>query len=391
MEPLDYPRYLKLVEENRKRVEKASEFKEPDRVPVNIGVGGPYYAEVFGYNFAEYYNNLTVMLDVQIKGIKWRLNWLGDDLATIGVQFDQGVIAEGIVFDCKVEMPDERSPLRSPWTIPKIKSLEDIDNLEVPDPRGHKGINAYYDRLKEFKELVRKNYGDLPVSGILQIHPPVSAAGSLMGPERLYSWLYKHPNEMHRFFKKLEETFKVLQDYYYEVSGEEPGRLGLADDHSGYLSRSMYERFTMPYNTRLYEFYGAKYRSLHMDSHMDHVTDILLTTYKINEADVGVENDIRIISEAFRGRVFFNGNANWRSLLKSFQDIEAEVEKCIYYAAPGGGYVFDNGGETYSGIPPEMLKYEVEYAKKVGKYPIRRDRFKHLDKIIKNTADTSML
>lgn len=54
----------------------------------------------------------------------------------------------------------------------------------------------------------------------------------------------------------------------------------------------------------------------------------------------------------------------------------------MYYAAPGGGYIFDNGGETYTGVPPEKLKYEVEYAKKVGRYPIRKDNFRHLDKFL---------
>jgi len=137
----------------------------------------------------------------------------------------------------------------------------------------------------------------------------------------------------------------------------------------------------MPYNLRLYERFGKRYRSLHMDSHMDHITDILRDAYRINYADVGVENDIRKIAEAFKGKVVFKGNANWRVLIRNYELIEIEVEKCIYYAAPGGGYIFDNGGETYAGVPPDRLKYEVEYAKKVGRYPIREENFKHLNKI----------
>ncbi|MBO3768025.1 MAG: uroporphyrinogen decarboxylase family protein [Thermoproteota archaeon] len=383
MEPFNYYYYIRLAEENRKRIEKVSKFEEPDRVPIVIGVGGPYYAKLFGYTFAEYYNNLEVMLDTQIRGIKWRFNWLKDDITHIGISLDLGSISEGIVFNCKIDMPCKENPWKSPWTIPCIKSLEDIDKLEVPDPYSHKGIKEYYSKLEKLKELVKRNYGDLPVGGMLQIHPPVSAAGSLMGPERLYTWLYKYPNEMHKLFKKLEETFKVLQDYYYSMTKANVGNLGLADDHSGYLSRKMYEKFTMPYNLHLYELYGTRYRSLHMDSHMDHIADILVNVYKINEVDVGVENDIRSIANVFKGKVLFNGNANWRVLLKdSFEEIELEVERCIYYAAPGGGYIFDNGGETYVGIPPDRLKYEVEYAKKVGKYPIKKEKFRHLNKFL---------
>jgi len=384
VEPLNLNHYMKLIEENRKRLEKVKEFDEPDRVPIIISLGGPYYAKIFGYTLADYYNNLGVMLDVQIKGIKWRLRWLKDDMVSIGVWLDIGSTAEGIVFNCNIVMPDEKNPWQSPWIVPCIKTLEDIDNLEIPDPHTHKGIKAYYEKLERYKKLVKENYGNLPIGGRLQIHPPISAAGSLMGPERLYTWIYKYPNEMHKLFRKLERTFILLQEFYYEITGAEPSGLGLADDHAGYLSRRSYEEFVVPYNSRLYDLFGKRYRALHMDSHMDHITDILVNTYRLNEADVGVENDIRIISSAFKGKIIFKGNANWRVLLSnSHEKIEFEVEKCIYYAAPGGGYIFDNGGETYTGVPPEQLKYEVEYAKKVGKYPLRKENFKHLDKVLK--------
>ncbi len=382
MEPFNYPHYSRIAEENRRRIEEAFEFREPDRVPVVIGLGGAYYAKLFGYTLADYYGDLGVMLDAQIKGIKWRLMWLKDDFADIRVWLDIGSIAEGIVFDCRIERPDREDPWKSPWIIPCIEKLEDIDRLEVPDPSSHRGIREYYEMLEKFRRLVRENYGKIRVGGILQIHPPVSAAGSLMGPRRLYTWLYRYPQEMHRLLRKLEETYKILQEYYYEVTGAEPGSIGLADDYSGYLNRRMYEKFTMPYNLSLYNRYGFKRRSLHMDSHMDHITDIITEIYRINDVDVGVENDIRAIAEAFRGKTVFNGNADWRVLLEGgMERIELEVERCIYHAAPGGGYIFDNGGETYIGVPPENLKYEVEYAKKVGRYPIKRDRFKHLDRL----------
>ncbi len=338
MEPFDPARFSKQIEESRKRLEKVAEFEEPDRVPVIISLGGPYYAKLFGYTFAEYYGDLAVMLNTQVKGIKWRMSWLKDDFVSVGVHLDIGSTAEGIVFNCRVEWPSSEKPWQSPWIIPCIKTLEDIDRLEVPDPRSHRGVREYYEKLEKFKKLVRENYGQLPVGGMLQIHPPVSAAGSLMGPGRLYSWLYRYPLEMHALFRKLEETFKLLQEYYYEVTGAEPGSLGLADDHSGYLNRRMYEEFTLPYNLRLYERFGARYRSLHMDSHMDHIADLLVDVYRINFADAGVENNIAKLAEAFKGRVVFKGNADWRSLIEApIENVELEVEKCIFLCRSGRG------------------------------------------------------
>jgi len=370
----DYSKYARIAERNRERFEAVYRFEEPDRVPVAIGVGGPYYAWLFGYTSMEYYSSFKVMVDVQLMGLKWRFEWLQDDVVGVGVHLDVGSIAEGIVFDCRIAMPDERNPWRSPWIVPRIKSIEDIDRLEIPDPNDHPGIQAYYNRLEEFTKFVRKEYGDIPVGrGGLQIHPPVSAAGSLMGPQRLYTWLYRYPDEMHKLLRKLEETFDRLQKYRHERVGGGMDSISLSDDHSGYLSRRMYEKFTLPYNLRLYEKYGRRHRGLHMDSHMDHITDIITDVYKVDSVDVGVENNLEILAEAFKSRVVFNGNANWRVLVDGdHEKIRREVERCIYVAAPVGGYIFDNGGETYAGIPPENLKYEVEYAKKIGVYPIRR-------------------
>lgn len=372
-------KYEKVLEENRRRVEAALSFGEPDRVPVQINVQGPYYARLFGIPLKHYYTDLKFMAEVQIKGLEWKLSWLQDDVTTVAISLDLGAIAEGLVFGCRIVMPDENDPWRSPWIVPKIETLDDVDKLEVPDPRDISAVRDVYRRLEELKRLVRERYGDIQVWGGLQIHPPVSAAGSLMGAERLYSWLYRYPDEMHKLLGKLEETFVALHEYHCEVTGSEPSSLYLADDHAGYLNRRMYERFALPYNLRLYERFGTRYRYLHMDSPMHHVADIVRDVYKVNHADLGVESDIRLIAKEFKGRVSFNGNANWRVILSGSPAlIEVEVEKCIWYAAPGGGYIFDNGGETYAGVPPELLKYEVEYAKKVGRYPIKKDNFRHL-------------
>ena len=383
MEPFNLENFSSILKENRNRIEKVHSFEELDRVPVVIGLGGPYYAKIFGYTFDKYYNDLSVMLDTQIKGIKWRLSWLKDDFTNVGVFLDTGSISEGVFFGCEIEMPNAENPWKSPWIVPCIKNIEDIDKLEVPDPREHRGVKEYYNRLEKFEKLARSYYGNIPVGGRFQIHPPISAAGSLLGPRRLYYWLYKYPREMDKLFRKLEEAFILLQEYYYEIRGGERGSIGLADDHAGYLNRKMYERFVLPHNLRLYELYGTRRRYLHMDSHMDHITDILVNVYRLNGVDVGVENDIKVLADAFSGKIVFNGNADWRVLVDgTLERIEIEVERCVYYAAPGGGYIFDNGGETYTGVPPEKLKYEVEYAKKVGRYPIRKDNFRHLNKFL---------
>ena len=44
-----------------------------------------------------------------------------------------GAVAEGIIWDCEIRLPTEEDPWLSPWIIPKFKTPEEIERLEVPD------------------------------------------------------------------------------------------------------------------------------------------------------------------------------------------------------------------------------------------------------------------
>lgn len=103
---LNLEKYERVLEENRRRVEAALSFEEPDRVPVQINVQGAYYAWLFGVPLRDYYTDLKLMAEVQLKGLEWRLSWLRDDVTSVAITLDLGAVAEGIVFGCRIVMPD---------------------------------------------------------------------------------------------------------------------------------------------------------------------------------------------------------------------------------------------------------------------------------------------
>jgi len=348
----------------------ARNFEEPDRVPVGIGVGNPFFCSILGYNLKDFYRNLDLNLKIQMEGSKWAYENLGDDRISYGrslrrISPNIGSVSEGIVWDCLIRLPTEESPWLPPWIVPKFITPEEIEKLEAPDPRECvKRLEKHY--LRAFGVKIRAK---LPPG----IHPPCSAAGSLVGTERLYIYLYRYPNLMHRLFQKLLKSFFVLRDYADDQTGRTITRVGLADDHAGYLSEKMYRKFVLPYNRQIYEKYGKEGRSLHMDSQTDHIAHILRDEYRLDSLDLGWQADILKIKEALDGKVFFNGNMESRLLVASpYEGIRRAVEHCIYSAAPGGGYAFDLGGETYAGIDVNRLKYTIEYAKKIGKYPLKK-------------------
>ncbi len=360
------------IKKKLRRWEASRNFEEADRVPVLISVGAPFFCQIFGYTLNDFYRNLDLNLKIQVEGSKWAYSNLGDDRIEYKKDVSQvapniGAVGEGIVWNCEIRLPTDDNPWLSPWIVPKFTTPEEIEKIEIPDPE---------ECIKRLRQHYKRSFGvDIKVDLPPGIHPPCSAAGSLIGTERLYIYLYRYPNLMQKMFEKLLESFFVLRDYIDDKTGRETTSIGLCDDHAGYLSEEMYRKFVLPYNKRIYEKYGKERRRLHMDSPTEHIAHIIRDEYRIDELDLGWQANIVKIKEKLDGKVFFNGNMPSRILVEgTYEQIRQAVAHCIYAAAPGGGYFFDMGGETYAGINVEKLKYAIAYAKKIGRYPLKASK-----------------
>ena len=355
------------MEEAVRLLQAARSFEELGRVPVLIdGLGGPFLCSLLGYTLADYYRRAEVFREVLSKRHQWVFDVLRDDRPIRRGRrrtLDVGSRGEGIVFDCEIRLPDERNSWLPPWIVPKFRTVESLESLEVPEPK---------DVMKRFKRHLRTQYGKEIEPWPIQIHPPLSAAGSLIGTDRLYILLYRYPKLMQRFLSNLLETWFLLQEYRQDMLGHETRAIGLCDDHAGFLPENMYRSFVLPYNKAIYDRYGKEWRSLHMDSPCAHIAHILANDFKINEMDIAATEDIAKVKPIFDGKVIMHGNLNSRLLTKeaSYKDLKEAVNYCISSAAAGGGYILDVGGELYAGTDPDKVTFMVKYTKKVGKYPI---------------------
>ena len=89
---------------------------------------------------------------------------------------------------------------------------------------------------------------------------------------------------------------------------------------------------------------------------------------------IGGFSDILPAKKAFRKRVLFSGGFNSKSLHTGLEAAKPEINRNIRIGAPGSGYYFAIGGETYAGIDPDTLVELVRYVKDVGRYPLDMDR-----------------
>jgi len=217
------------------------------------------------------------------------------------------------------------------------------------------------------REMAKSRDIQLPVSGGLSIHPPLSAACALAGPQRIFQWMYDAPEIIGQLFDKLLETFFRLADYQDARSGRRRTSVGLADDHSAFVSEEMYRRMVLPYNRAIYERYGQDGRYLHADGPNDHLFALYADDLHLTEMDMGGFSDIAAAKSALAGKTVMMGGVNCKDLYGDISVARPVVERAISIGCPGGGYIFGVGGEAYAGINPETLVEAVAYAQQLSR------------------------
>ncbi len=352
--------------EAKRRIDVASRFEEPDRVPIRISVSGSFFARLCGANIRDYYTDIDTCIDVQMEGMRWCFEELQDDRAGYGLHLDLGPVGEALVFGMEIYRPDNTSP----WALRKLHSLEDIERFEVPDVGDAPGVKWAFQRGEEFKARVEKRGIKMGAGFGIGIHPPLSCACALAEPTLIYELMYTAPEAIHEFFEKLLETFFRLTDFQDRYFGTRRTSCGLADDNSAFISPQMYREFVLPYNRRIYERYGRDGRYLHFDGPGDHLFEIIANELKVTQHDIGGFSNVAAAKSAYRGKVFFGGGLNLKEFYGALEQARPAVDRVIEIGAPGGGFYFAIGGETYVGANPETLKQAVAYVKKKGRYPI---------------------
>lgn len=363
----DPEKYRDRIEESRRRIEITSRFEEPDRVPIRISEGGSYYCWLFGHDIGEYYQNVELQIEVQLKGLEWAYEELFDDRTGHGLRAEVGPVGEALLWDCAIERP----PGTSPWIVPCVHSLEEMERLPAPDPASARGVKWALERRQRMAELARERGVTLGVGGGVGIHPPLSAACALAPPHLVYEWMYTHPERIRRFFDKLLEAFFRLTDFNDRCFGVKERRsIGLADDNSAFVSDEMYRDLVLPYNQAIYDRYGQEGRYLHADGPNDHHFETYADILKLTQMDIGGWSDIATAKRALAGKVVMSGGLNCKDLYGDLDAARPVIERAIRIGAPGGGYILAIGGETYPGVKPDTLIRAVEFAKDIGRYPI---------------------
>lgn len=308
---------------SRERVVRAVAGDETDCLAVM-----PYLydvaSEIAGVPLIEFYTDPAVMAGVQLQ----LYERLGQDVICIGS--DNFYIAEG--FGCRTTRSSDELPA---LVQPPLSRLEQVFELEVPDPQKEGRMPVMLEALKATRKAVGREVAlRSPGTG------PFALASYLVGTER---WL----TEIAFIERGMPEAKEQAVLYALELASEALIRFGKACLDSGadilqcgdslascnVISPRTFRRFSFPYCKKVFEAwksYGAEISLLHICGNSSPVlTDYADTGADILELDTMV--DLSLARQLLGSRVTLAGNLDTVSTLLGGtpEKVRTDSEKSI--------------------------------------------------------------
>jgi hypothetical protein len=353
------------------RLEKTHRFGATDRVPVIVDAQLWAILDARGVGFGEMTRSPRDHLRDQILNHKWRIENIRDDRP---IETDQLVIESdfgalrGVEFPIEVQWNgDDPAKVRH-----LLQEPEEIDRLEVPDPRG--GLNQmrieWYQAMRDMADDfdVRLNGQPLEIK-IDLTHPggPFPSAFALCG-SNLFLWMKTDPERVQRLMDIVTRSHLQVIACFAELTGRDPHHsVWLGADAAEMMRPEMFREFIAPYYLRIWEQHVYP-RIYHQCGRIDHLLQILVDVYHVTFLDgFGFPTDRRRIAKTLSGRMVLRGGPH--PLLIHDGPKEAILAECIDYiqtVGSRGGYILAEGFGLMNGTPLEHIDLMVEASRRAA-------------------------
>jgi uroporphyrinogen decarboxylase len=328
--------------------------KTPDRVPVALH-NYLMACQMAGGDFGQILRSGEMLAEAQL--LAWRE--FGHDV----IMHENGVCAEAEAMGCVIRYP-AHGPAHV--EVPALKSLADIDKLEIPDPET---TFPLHEMLKTTRILVKETGGKVFILGRAD-QGPMALAAALWGPENLL--LAAGDREMRPAVLRLLEKCTRMNIAY----GEAQKRAGAHGTSIGSYGHSLI-------STRMYdelEFPGARnfcdaMRKAGCRSFVHSCGDEtrLLPNLVATGADcleLDPKTDPAECKRATRGRTSVLGMLDPHGVLLrgNADEVRQHTLAIMRIMAPGGGFLMGPGCALPMDTPPASVHTVMECARTAGVY-----------------------
>jgi uroporphyrinogen-III decarboxylase len=339
---------------------------------VFMNLCAPFLCDLFGVEPRDYYTDLEVMADTQLKGIAWRLEHLDEDEIPLAIFLDQGTVHEAIAFNLPIEYRDYSTP----WGGHLLTDINQVDTLELPGLIQHKSL---FETLKKLEKL-RSFVSGLPVITSVHLHAPFTMAAQLFNVQDLLLACYEQPAQVHKLlnlcvsfflsFERVKWQYGISPDHLDEFICWRECQRGLtrvwtSDDTAIMLSPQLYLEFVLPYNRMLYS--NFEYVHLHMDGRWNHLIPYV-EQLQPDFCEVGGETDWQEVIKALGATTILQGGILAEIARdKTPDECSVAASKALDIAAGKARVALTIANEVHPGTPLENMQAVIKAGRIEGK------------------------
>jgi len=290
---LDLLNKIKISEEALMKAEERLiavwNYEEPDSLPIIIDVPIPKDWPIFSYE--EEFYDVRKMLINQLAQVYVHSKIKDDAMLTIRPNYGVGIIPSA--FGCKVIVKGDNMP----WTMPIIKEIEEVYEIELPDMRTSGLCGKVLEAIEFYKNILK----DAGLSRYIHIYladtqGPLDIAFILRGV-RFYKDVFVHKREVRRLLKIATDAYiefsKIMKDEIGEPYDEGyhmmikmcKGGVRICEDVAVNLSPQAYLEFSKKYNEVAFKPFNGGY--IHFCGKGHHILEYVVKTKGIRGLNLG--------------------------------------------------------------------------------------------------------
>lgn len=321
--------------------------------PIGFIIDSPWLPKWYGVSILDYFSNDNIWLDANLKAIKE----FPDVIFLPGFWSEYGMCTEPSAFGTKCSFPSNEFP--NPHK--KLNSIEEIEDLAVPDPETDGLLPFMLNRLKLNRSKI-ENAGHRIKFSVSR--GPLNIAGFLMGMTEFLLSIKTEPEKAHNLLKKITEYLKKWHKLQRESFPTIDG-IFILDDIIGFIGEEDFKNFGLPYFKELFAP-DVAVRFLHNDSTYESSIDHL-PEMGVNLFNMGFETDLNELKRRTNNKVTMLGNIPPRDVLAagSPKDVKEATIELTNSLEDTQGIIFSCGG----GMPPNTPSKNINsFIKTVKEY-----------------------
>ncbi len=318
--------------------------KQVSPLPVGFIIDSPWLPNWYGVSILDYFTNDEIWFTANNK-----VHCDFPDVMFLpGFWSEYGMCTEPSAFGARCCFPVDEFPHANKV----LFSADDVESLEVPDPKTDGLLPFVLNRLKLAQTKIEDS-GHAIRFAIAR--GPLNIASYLMGSTEFLTMMMMQPEVAHSLLKKittfLNDWLTLQRETFPTIDG-----IFLLDDIIGFLGEEQFKTFVLPYFNELFTR-DVSVRFLHNDAPCK-ISAPFLAEMGVNLFNMGFDVPLNELQELTGGKIALMGNIPPRDVLATRDDkrIISSAKELVSCLNDTSRVIFSCGGGMPPGVSSASMK-----------------------------------